>query len=479
MKAETAAHEPVLAVDLDGTLIRSDLLVESLLLVLRVAPLSLLALPLWLLRGRAQLKQELADRVAPDAASLPYDADVLDAVREARSAGRRCVLVTGSHERWAQAVAAHLGVFDDVIATRQDLNMTGHNKARTLIERYGERGYDYVGDSLADLPAWAGAAAGWTVGASPTLARLAGARTQIQRSLPGARASLRDWLKAARLHQWLKNLLVFVPLLAAHRIGDAAAWMQALTMFFAFSLCASSGYLFNDLLDLPADRAHARKRARPFASGAISAKRGLIAVPLLVAAGVALVAWRLSPLSLALILAYYLGTLWYSTTLKRQVVVDVLTLASLYTLRIIAGSAATHIAPSFWLLAFSMFLFLSLAVVKRYSEVLVVRGRGEAELRGRGYTAADEVVLSSMGVASGYLAVLVLALYVNSGPTRKLYAQPEAIWLLCPLMLFWISRIWVKTHRGEMHDDPLVFAATDRVSWIVAGLSGLVLWIAA
>jgi 4-hydroxybenzoate polyprenyltransferase/phosphoserine phosphatase len=474
---DVLSDEPILCVDLDGTLIHTDLLYESILALLRQSPFVVLLLPVWLMRGRAYLKQQVALRVQPDAATLPYNQALLIELRKERARGRKMALVTGSPMVFAQAVAKELHLFDEVIATDDQVNLTGSRKAARLVQRFGSRGYDYAGDSIADIPVWSQAREAWTVDVPPVALKLvSGARFTHRFDRPPA--SPKQYLRAIRVHQWLKNVLVFVPLLAAHRAGEAGLLINSMVMFFAFSLCASSGYVFNDLLDLAADRAHPRKRTRPFASGALPLTHGIVMAPLLLIAAIALVWSRLGALSLGVLVTYYVGTMAYSLVLKQRATIDVLTLAGLYTLRIIAGSAATEIPPSFWLLAFSMFMFFSLAVVKRYSEVLAVRARGEDRLHSRGYRAEDEMVLSVMGVTSGFMSVLVLALYVQSVPVRSLYHHPFMISLLCPLMLYWICRTWLKTHRGEMHDDPLVFAATDRISWIVAALCAGILIVA-
>ena len=471
MGDDALSAETVLCVDLDGTLIHTDLLYESLLALLRQSPLAFLQVPIWLLRGRAHLKQQLALRVQPDVAHLPYNRALLEQLAQERARGRRMALITGSPTAFAQAVAAHLGFFDEVIATDDRVNLTGRRKAERLVQRFGARGYDYAGDSYADLPVWAQARESWAISVRPVVLRAASAGTHFARRIDAPKVSPLVYLRAIRLHQWLKNVLVFVPLLAAHRASDPALLLKAAIMFLCFGLCASSGYVLNDLLDLAADRAHPRKRLRPYASGALHVTQGIVLIPLFLVAAIAL-AWPLLGIqAVAVLLIYYIGTVAYSLVLKRLTTVDVLTLAGLYTLRILAGAAATEIMPSFWLLAFSMFLFFSLAVVKRYSEVLVMQARGEDQLRGRAYFADDSVILSVMGVASGFMSVLVLALYVHTTPVRVLYRQPQIISLVCPLLLFWVCRAWFKAHRGEMHDDPLVFAATDAVSWVVAALT--------
>jgi 4-hydroxybenzoate polyprenyltransferase len=280
-------------------------------------------------------------------------------------------------------------------------------------------------------------------------------------------ASWLDYVKAMRLHQWLKNLLVLLPALAAHRIGNLETLGTAMLAFLAFGLCASSVYVLNDLLDLPSDRVHERKRRRPFASGRIPVAHGAVMVPLLLAASAA-VALQLEPAFQLVLLVYLVITAAYSVRLKNDVIIDVIVLACLYTIRVVAGSAATQIVPSFWLLAFSLFLFFSLALVKRYSELFAALQNERTRAAGRGYEVADLPLLMAMGVSCGMGAILVLALYVNSPDVTRMYAQPILLWLIVPLLLYWVSRIWMKTHRGQMHDDPVVFAARDRTSMAVA-----------
>lgn len=463
-----------LCVDCDGTLLRTDLLHESVFLLLKSSWSSLLRLPLWLLRGRAHLKQQVAERVTVDAASLPYNEEVVALVKQARAEGRTTVLATASPRRQAQQVADHLGLFDQVLATDGDENLKGPHKAAQLERLFGRAGFVYVGDSRADLPVWAASGGAVVVSASGTLEHEASKLAPVVQTIRPAGASISTYLRAIRVHQWLKNLLVFIPLLAAHKAGGTPEALAAVLAFFAFGLCASAVYVINDLLDLPADRAHPRKRERPFASGAIPIAHGVAMVPLLLA-GAAAIASQL-PLAFWLTLGgYFLVTCLYSFWLKNQVIVDVMLLTTLYTLRIIAGGAATGIVPSFWLLAFSMSIFLSLAIVKRYSEMLMLIERNEVKATGRGYLVSDMPVLMSLGTAAGYAAVLILALYVNSPDVGALYPRQWALWMVLPPLLYWISRVWMKAQRGEMHDDPVVFAATDRQSWTLAAVIALAL----
>jgi len=457
--------EIAFVVDLDGTLLKSDLLVESTLALLGRKPWLVLQLPIWLLRGKAHLKQEIGRRVELDVTCMPWDERVLALARE-HAGHRPVVLCTASDERLASAVALHLGVFDAVIASDGQRNMSGAAKAQALCERYGERGFDYAGNERADLAVWAKARRAIVANAPESLARAAAASCTVDSHYPTTGGRWRSWAKALRLHQWLKNVLLFVPVLAAHRFFELDTLLRCGLGFIAFSLCASSVYLLNDLLDLTADRHHPSKSKRPFAAGHLPLVDGLAAVPVLLLVAFALALW-LSPLFAGVLALYYVLTLAYSLRLKKRVMVDVIALAGLYTIRILAGAALIATPPSYWLLAFSMFLFLSLAMLKRYTELLALVGRGRSKTSGRGYDVDDLHLLQSFGAASGYQAVLVLALYINSSASGLLYRHPQVLWLWCPMLLYWISRAWMIAHRGLMRDDPVIFAASDRVSQVV------------
>lgn len=466
----TGSANAALCVDLDGTLLKSDILYESLLALLSKNPLYLFLLPLWLLQGKAALKHAIAARVELDPTQLPYDERVVSLLRDTPARPR--VLCTASNEKYAQAIAEHLGVFDLVLASSDSLNLSGHRKAQALAERFGERGFDYIGNASIDLEVWSRARRAWVVNGSHGLAARAARVCDVADHLPPPAGTLKTWIKAIRVHQWLKNLLVFLPLLASHRFFDAQAVIASVLAFVAFGLCASGVYVLNDLLDLPADRLHPRKRLRPFAAGRLPLLHGLFAAPLLTLAGFAL-ALLVNPMFALVLLGYYAMTLAYSLRLKRVVMVDVILLAGLYTVRIIGGAAAIGSGLSFWLLAFSMFVFLSLAMLKRYTELSIMLGAGQTKASGRGYEVDDLPLIQSFGAASGYLAVLVFALYINSPESLELYGRPQVLWLICPLLLYWISRLWIKSHRGMMDDDPVIFAVTDRISQIVILLCGL------
>ncbi len=288
------------------------------------------------------------------------------------------------------------------------------------------------------------------------------------------------WARAARLHQWLKNFLIFVPLLSSHRLASVQALLDGLAAFVLFGMCASSAYMINDLRDIEHDRLHASKRLRPFASGQLPVKGGVVASGVLLLAALAISTWVLPWQFTVAMGVYYAITIAYSLFLKRLMMLDVVTLAMLYTLRIVAGVLAFKLVATFWMLAFSMFMFLSLALVKRHTELADARSKGEMDqTRGRGYFPGDLQMISGLGAASGYIAVMVLALYIQDPNTAALYRYPSLIWLACPLLLYWISRVWMLTHRGAMHEDPVVFAIRDPASLSVGALFGLVFWLAA
>jgi 4-hydroxybenzoate polyprenyltransferase/phosphoserine phosphatase len=465
-RAEDQGPLKVLCVDLDGSLIRTDLLVESAFALFRSDPWKALRTPAWLFQGKHVLKTQIAIYADIDVSLLPYDERVLDLVKQARRSGARTVLATASHHRYAQQVADHLGLFDEVIATDGNVNLSGEKKRQRLVDRFGEAGFDYVGNSRDDLAVWRSASSAYVVNAHAGVARAADRVVKVQRVFHRS-GGVPAYLRQLRLHQWTKNLLLFVPLVLAHQAHDLGLLLQALLGFIAFGLTASCVYIVNDLLDLDADRHHVRKRLRPLAAGLVPIDHAVAIAPLLLL-GAALLCLVL-PWEFSVALAgYFTLTVAYSTYLKRRLMLDVVTLAALYTARLLAGAAVTGVALSFWLLAFSTFLFLSLALVKRCSELVVMRNQGLLHAKGRGYQVADLMVLLSLGGASGYLSVLVMALYINSPEVRQMYSRPELLWLVCPAFLYWIGRVWILAHRGKVHDDPIVFALRDRVSQLLA-----------
>jgi 4-hydroxybenzoate polyprenyltransferase len=455
-----------LCVDLDGALSPVDTLHESVLALARNAPWTLIRLPLWWRRGSGAVRREMASRGGVDTSTLPLNAPLLEWLSAERSAGRRLILVTASHPDIAHEVADRLHLFDEILVG---------DKRTALVARFGERGFDYAGHARTEAALWSSARRAIVVGGNRQIERIQGV-AEVEREFHIERPTLASWMKAVRLHQWAKNVLIFLPALCAHRIFHAPVLFASMVAFFSFSLCASSIYLVNDLLDLASDRRHARKRHRQFAAGIVSARSGILVSLALLAISLGL-AFLAGERFAAVLCAYYVLTWAYSLRLKRAALVDVMTLASLYTIRIIAGAAATQITVSFWLLAFSIFVFLSLAIVKRYTEISEAAALGNASVHGRGYSSQDLPLLLNLGVAAGYCTVVVMALYINSMDALLLYHRTKPLWLVCPLLLYWISRIWMLTTRGEMPDDPVVFTLRDRISLCVLGLVGLIVLI--
>jgi 4-hydroxybenzoate polyprenyltransferase/phosphoserine phosphatase len=453
----------VLAVDLDGTLIRSDMLFETFWSAMSrnwATPLIAVA---GLARGRAAMKQRLCEMSDVDITVLPYNDAVVDYVRRWRDEGGRTVLVTASDQTLADKISAHLGVFDEAYGSDGTTNLKASRKGAFLEERFGEGGFAYIGDAAADLPVWSKSAQAITHTNSK------GLRAQVDKlgceveHLSPQPVSPKAVLKALRPHQWLKNVLVFLPVFTAHAL-QLGTLIQALMAFVVFSLVASSVYVLNDLLDLSADRAHPRKSKRPFASGAIPLAYGTWLAPLLLIAGF-LLAIPLGLNFVLVMLGYYVTTTAYSLYLKRRIIIDICVLAGLYTIRIFAGGVATGIPLSVWLLAFSVFFFFSLAAVKRQAE-LADEVASNTITKGRGYRGADLQLITSMAISSGYVSVLVMALYTNSADVLALYPRPYMLLGICLVLFFWISRMVMVTHRRRMHDDPVVFAVKDRVSQI-------------
>jgi len=479
VKEKTRGTESAtLCVDLDGTLVATDMLWESVLLLIKQNPVILFVLPLWLIQGRAVFKRQVAKRVKIHASSLPYNQQVVAYLVEERKKGRKIVLATASDRDLVEPIVNHLGIFDEVVASDGAVNLKSASKRKILEDRFGYRQFDYVGNSAADLAVWKSARFALLVDPPRGTLRQARRISSVAHVFQRRSSSIGGLLKVLRFHQWSKNLLLFVPLITAHRIFEFQSIFQVLYGFAAMSLCASSIYIVNDLLDIDADRAHPRKRLRPFAAGTLSIPVGIVFVFLLSVSGIALGFVLLPPLFTALLLGYLAVTVSYSLLLKHKVVADVITLALLYTLRILIGGAAVSITISPWLLGFSVFLFMSLAFVKRYGEIDVLKKSAVEEIPGRAYFIEDKEWMRSTGTTSGYLAILVLALYISSNEVSSLYHYPHLLWLACPPLLYWISRIWLLAARAKVDDDPLVFAMKDRVSYGVAILVTLALTLA-
>jgi 4-hydroxybenzoate polyprenyltransferase len=465
-----------LVVDLDNSLIRTDLLYEAGFAYLGTHPLGLMPLASRLFAGKAAVKAHLAAHVDIDAATLPYNPAVLALIETARRAGRPVHLASASPQKFVAAVADHLGLFEGVHASSETLNLGAHNKARHLIDLFGEKGFDYVGDSRADLPVWRAAHTAIAVHPSASVERELKRISPGAEILPGQKASLKTWAKALRVHQYAKNILVFVPLIVGQRLGlDDLA--RAALAFLAFSLCASSVYIINDLVDLSSDRRHRSKKNRPFAAGTLPLRQGALAAPLLLLAA-AVVALAVSPLFLGVLAVYFALTTAYSFSLKRKMIIDVVVLAMLYTIRVVGGAVAVSIMPSEWLLAFSMFMFTALALIKRYVELAALLDDDRPDPSNRNYKTADLPIVAALAAAAGFNAVTVFALYVTSPKVQTLYNHPALLWVICPILMYWIARALMMAHRRLLDDDPIVFALKDRISRITALTIGAILVVA-
>ena len=469
MQQGSTTDRTPLIVDVDGTLIRGDLLFEAALQLVATQPWNTWKLLTWLKGGKASLKKNLVDTIDPHISSMPLRDETVAAIKAAKAAGRPVWLASASDQRWVEQIAARIGGIDGVMGSDGVTNLSGANKANALVERFGHKGFDYIGDHHVDMPVWDAARRPIVIAQSSGLERAVKRRFPDAEIIARPKTPIRPYFKAMRPYQWAKNALVFLPAIAGHSIGDLTVLLAAFMAFWAFSLAASSAYIINDLLDLPGDRDHHRKSKRPFAAGQISIPRGIaMAIGLMV---VATVIAALLPLEfLAILLGYVALTLFYSFYLKRQMLVDVIILGGLYTIRVLGGIAATGEEKSQWLLMFCLFFFLSLAIVKRSSELVARRDAGKSAPPGRGYAINDLAMLLPLGAAAGYASVMVVMLYLSSPQIVSLYAHPLRMWLICPLLIYWISRALMLANRNEMHDDPIIFAMTDKVSW----LTGLV-----
>jgi 4-hydroxybenzoate polyprenyltransferase len=474
--AVQTAERP-LCVDLDGTLVKSDTLVDSLMVLARRHPVDVLNVPGWIAKGKAYTKSQLASRVALDAAHLPYNLPLLNYLRQEHAHGRRIFLTTGADRGLAQSVADHLGIFDEVLASDGKRNFTGNQKLAHLEERFGHPGFDYIGNAVVDLPILLGSGEAMVANPHAGLTRaLKRCKRTVSREFTDRAHPILALTKALRVHQWAKNLLVFLAMLLAHDLR-LPSLLRAVTAFVCFCCMASATYILNDLLDLETDRVHLTKRTRAFAAGDLSVVTGLgISFTLLVLALVA--ATSLPRTFLLYLLLYMVTTLAYSLALKRVVLVDVVVLSCLYTIRMLAGSSATGDPVSPWLAAFSSFLFLSLAMVKRFSELRNLHARGADPRNGRGYLLSDLEQLRTFGTCSAYASVVIFSLYINGRDVMSLYHHPNRMWAVTPLLILWVSRVWLLAARGELNEDPVVFAISDRMS-LLLGLGILVVVCAA
>jgi 4-hydroxybenzoate polyprenyltransferase/phosphoserine phosphatase len=470
------ALSPVLCVDLDGTLIRGNVLWECILVLLKTRPSTLLLLPFWLLAGRASLKRHLAARTHLNPARLPYRQQVLDLIEQEKATGRRIALVTAADRELAEAIASYLGLFDEVHASDGQLNLKGANKAAFLAQHFASTGFEYVGDSAADVEVWRNARAAYVVG-TEARAEQAAALTALKGTILEPQASFRSsfliWVNALRGQHWAKNLLLFLPLALSHNLAVEPI-VRTLAGFALYGFCASGLYILNDLLDLHSDREHPWKKERPFAVGDISIPQGLLVSAILLSSALGLGFLLNAKFGFALI-GYAALTMLYSLYLKKIALLDVFVLSSFYSFRILAGALISATPLSQWFLAFSMFFFLSLAMAKRYSELLHAGDLVISGNSGRSYRSGDRELMLSLGVGSSFSAVVIFSLYVQSQDVRLLYSSPEFLLLLCPIVLYWLSRNWLLAHRGELKEDPVTLAIRDPVSYGVAVASAVVI----
>jgi 4-hydroxybenzoate polyprenyltransferase/phosphoserine phosphatase len=480
-----------LCVDLDGTLVKSDTLLDTVIVLARQHPRAVLSFPKWVAQGKAAFKRKVTELAQIDVVHLPYNQPLLEYLRQQHADGREIYLATGADTLLAERVAAHLGIFNGVLASDGSTNLTGHNKLAAFQQRFPS-GFCYIGNAKPDVPLLTNCLHPMVANPHGRLrAGLRSAGIVPAKTFQDAAAPWKAWLKAIRLHQWAKNVLIFLPVLLAH-VRAAGPMVAACLAFFSFGLAASATYIVNDLLDLEADRNHPRKRRRPFASGDLSPIAGVVTVLGFLCSSV-IVAWFIPNLITILspqhslgrpygflgwLVFYALATTAYSLRLKRTVLVDVIVLSGLYTIRILAGAAATGVPISEWLAAFSIFFFLSLAFVKRFSELESLRHRisdpAAVLVKGRGYRVSDLEQLRSFGTASGYASVVVFSLYIGNAVAKDLYAHYTRLWLLVPVLLLWLSRLWLKASRDELHEDPVIYAITDKRSLLLGLLVGAI-----
>lgn len=449
-----------LFVDLDGTLIKTDLLHEGVFRLIKKSPFYLFLLLVWLLRGKAYFKQQIALHAEPNFSLLPGNDEFISFLKQEKQNGRTLYLATASDIKYAEKVAVHFDFFDGILASDGHNNLRGIKKAEQCRNLVGE--FSYAGNEAIDFEIFKDAMDSYLV--NPDKAALKRCRVEpVTRIWQDPQPGLGTWVKALRLHQWLKNFLLFIPLFVSHSYQSIENIGLTMMGFLAFGLLASATYIFNDLLDLDDDRAHPRKNKRPFASGALQIKQGVAAISGLLLASVCIAFFTST--SFQLVLGCYLVlTLTYSLVLKQYVMIDVLALASLYTVRIIAGAVLLELELSFWLLSFSMFIFLSLALVKRCTEIKMLIDKEKERASGRDYTIHDYTLMQSIGVTSAFLAILVLALFIQSAFEGNIYRSPMLLWMIFPALIYWICRMWLKTNRNEMTDDPIVFSIKDRGS---------------
>jgi 4-hydroxybenzoate polyprenyltransferase len=465
VKQEINKSDPPLIVDLDGTIIKSDLLFEGLILLLRKHPLYFFHLFIWLLNGKLRLKEEIFKRVRIDPTLLPYNTCFLDFLKSEKENGRKLILATASPIRNAREIAEYLGLFSEVFGSEKQSNLKGRTKRDLLVGLFGDKGFDYAGNSKSDFVIFKTARKSLLVNMTKTNEIRCRRNFSVQSVFERKSERVNYFLKSIRVYQWTKNLLIFIPFITSHSWNNLSSVRTIIIAFLSVSFLASSGYIINDLLDLNGDRIHPRKRNRPIASGNFSIPNACIAAFLLAAFGFGLAIFIDKSLIYLLVL-YFSLTIAYSLKLKTIELIDVFSLTALYLIRIFIGAFAINVDLSFWLLVFSIFTFFSLALVKRYTEIMLKKSQLEISLSRRNYTGTDLPFIGQIGISSGLMTVVVFALYINSPEINSLYSNPEILWILCFLLLYWISHIWHSAYKGKMTDDPIIFSLKNRRSMI-------------
>lgn len=455
-----------LCVDLDGTFLLTDSLLESILGAIKLKPIVLLLIPFWLLKGRANLKSQITKFFIPNVETLPINDEVLKFITEQKLKNRKIILTTATNIKVAENIVNNYAVFDEFFASSNENNLRASNKANFLIEKFGEKQFDYIGNSFDDLKVWQFSNNAILVNPSKNLVKKVQRINQNIVSISLNKTTFYDYIQQIRIHQWLKNILIFLPFLLAHKI-NLQNLINSTLAFIAFSFIASFVYIINDLFDLESDRRHPTKKYRPLACGKISISKAFFISLILFIAGSVISIKFLNIYFISTLAIYLFITTIYTFYVKRIVILDIITLSLLYTIRLIAGGVSTYIEVSEWLLGFSLFFFLSLATMKRYTELLIINEQNKTKTSGRGYSIKDISLIRTIGLSTGYLSVLIFSLYLNSFKVISLYKNPKILWLITLSLLYWISRLWLISHRGEMNDDPIIFIAKDKISYFI------------
>lgn len=466
-----------LCVDLDGTLIKTDCLHESILIASKKRFYIIFLIPIWLITGGiALVKEKVMKFGLPKASGLPYDSNVINYIKEEKKKGRKIILATASMQEIADSVSEHTGLFDLAIGTTPGNNLRRGKKLEALEKMFGKRGFDYIGNSYSDLKVWEGSRYAILANTNKKVRESAESKGNVKEIFESPKKSLKLIIKEIRIYQWIKNILIFIPFLLAHKFNAIDVWLNSIIAFFAFSFTASSVYLVNDLLDLESDRNHPTKKKRPFASGELPVHYGVLLFPIMLLSGYILAFVFLERSFLLILTSYFILTTFYSFYIKKVYVLDLIFLAGLYTIRLVAGSVATDVIISPWLFSFSIFLFLSFAIIKRYTEINTLIDNDKKKTIGRGYITDDKILLLVSGVSSGLISILIFILYLSSPEVKALYSSHQILYLITPLLLYWILRIWFKTERREMNEDPVIFMAKDKTSYLIFLIIGFIVY---